>query len=66
MRAGELPSPPIARTLDFMLVEADEGRAVFQGRPRREHHNPMGTVHGGWYATRHDSAVACAPARPPS
>ncbi len=60
MLAGDLPSPPIAQTLDFMLVEADTGRAVFQGRPRHEHYNPMGTVHGGWYATLLDSAVACA------
>jgi uncharacterized protein (TIGR00369 family) len=58
--AGELPPPPISRTLDFILVEAAEGRAVFQGRPGPAFLNPMGGMHGGWYATLLDSAVGCA------
>src|SRR5689334_8835046 len=60
MLRGELPYPPIARTLDFMLLEADEGRALFQGTPGGAHLNPMGTIHGGWYATLLDSALGCA------
>ena len=60
MLQGALPQPPIAATLDFLLVHAARGLAVFQGRPRERHYNPMGTVHGGWYATLLDSAVACA------
>ena len=56
---GRLPAPPITRTLDFTLVEADFGRAVFQGRPSIAHYNPMGTVHGGWFATLLDSALGC-------
>lgn len=60
MLAGDIPQPPITRTLDFLLVEASPGRAVFQGEPRFEHSNPMGTVHGGWIATLLDSAVGCA------
>ncbi|HWK85456.1 MAG TPA: PaaI family thioesterase [Caldimonas sp.] len=60
MIAGELPAPPITKTLDFILVEAEPGRIVFQGRPGFAHYNPMGTVHGGWFATLLDSAVACA------
>jgi uncharacterized protein (TIGR00369 family) len=60
MLRGELPAPPIARTLDFQLVEVGEGRAVFQGTPGTAHLNPMGTVHGGWYATLLDSALGCA------
>lgn len=60
MLRGELPYPPIARTLDFMLLEVDEGRAVFQGTPGPAHLNPMGTIHGGWYATLLDSALGCA------
>lgn len=58
--AGELPYPPIAKTLDFMVVEVEEGRAVFQGTPGPAHLNPMGTIHGGWYATLLDSALGCA------
>jgi len=60
MLAGRLPRAPIADTLDFALVEASFGRAVFQGRPRLEHYNPLGSVHGGWFATLLDSAVGCA------
>jgi uncharacterized protein (TIGR00369 family) len=58
--AGELPSAPIFETLDFLLVEVSKGRAVFQGRPLVRHYNPMGGVHGGWFATLLDSAVGCA------
>ena len=57
---GELPYAPIARTLDFTLVEVGEGLAIFQGTPGPAHLNPMGTVHGGWYATLLDSALGCA------
>ena len=60
MLRGEVPYPPIARTLDFTLMEVDEGRAMFQGTPGPAHLNPMGTVHGGWYATLLDSALGCA------
>ncbi|WP_382328467.1 PaaI family thioesterase [Hydrogenophaga sp. UC242_50] len=60
MLDGKLPYPHIADTLDFSLVEIGEGRAVFQGQPQLKHYNPLGTVHGGWYATLLDSAVGCA------
>ena len=60
MLRGDLPAPPITRTLDFRLLEVEEGRAVFQGTPGPEHLNPMGGIHGGWYATLLDSALGCA------
>jgi uncharacterized protein (TIGR00369 family) len=60
MLAGTLPYPPIAKTLDFLLVEVDDGRALFQGTPGPAHLNPMGGIHGGWYATLLDSALGCA------
>ena len=60
MLRGELPYPPIARTLAFQLMEAEAGRAVFQGTPGPDHFNPMGGIHGGWYATLLDSALGCA------
>jgi uncharacterized protein (TIGR00369 family) len=56
---GELPYPPITRTLDFLLIEVAEGRVVFQGTPGPAHLNPLGTIHGGWYATLLDSAMGC-------
>ena len=60
MLAGDLPFPYIADTLDFSLVEVEAGRAVFQGAPQLRHYNPLGTVHGGWFATLLDSALGCA------
>jgi uncharacterized protein (TIGR00369 family) len=57
---GKFPPPPIAQTLGFALVEADEGRAVFAGEPAAYHYNPLGVVHGGLAATLLDSALACA------
>jgi len=60
MLAGRLPYPTIAQTLDFSLIEVGEGSAIFQGKPGVAHLNPMGTVHGGWFATLLDSALGCA------
>jgi len=60
MLAGELPFAHIAQTLDFSLVEVAAGKAVFQGTPQLKHYNPLGSVHGGWYATLLDSALGCA------
>jgi uncharacterized protein (TIGR00369 family) len=60
MLEGKSPYPHIADTMDFSLVEIGEGRAVFQGTPQLKHYNPLGSVHGGWYATLLDSAVGCA------
>lgn len=60
MLDGELPFPHIAETMDFSLIEVGLGTAVFQGTPQLRHYNPLGTVHGGWYATLLDSALGCA------
>ena len=58
--SGALPVPPIARSLDFVLIEVEHGRAVFQGTPTFDFYNPIGSVHGGWIATLLDSCVGCA------
>ncbi len=60
MLNGELPHAAIAQTLDFLILEVGDGHAVFQGSPGVQHFNPMGTVHGGWFATLLDSALGCA------
>jgi uncharacterized protein (TIGR00369 family) len=60
MLDGQLPFAPIARTLDFSLIRVGPGVALFQGRPGPAHFNPMGSVHGGWFATMLDSALGCA------
>lgn len=59
MIAGEIPPPPIAKTLDFRLVEVEHGFARFEGDPQEFHYNPIGVVHGGFAATLLDSALGC-------
>ncbi len=56
---GELPSVPIGHTLDFVPIEGEPGRVVFQGTPGKQHYNPIGSVHGGYFCTLLDSALGC-------
>jgi len=60
MFAGRLPAAPIGKTLDFLPIRVEPGLAIFQGEPLHRHYNPLGTVHGGWFATLLDSALGCA------
>ena len=57
---GTNPGPPIGQTMGYKLYEVSDGRAVFRGAPEFNVTNPLGTVHGGWYGTLLDSAMACA------
>jgi uncharacterized protein (TIGR00369 family) len=60
VQAGRLPRAPISHTVDFALDEVEPGRAVFSLTPGEEHYNPIGSVHGGVFATLLDSAAGCA------
>ncbi|QJS99806.1 PaaI family thioesterase [Streptomyces asoensis] len=60
LQAGRLPAPPVSYALDFTLDEVAPGRAVFSLTPGEEHYNPIGSVHGGIFATLLDSAAGCA------
>jgi uncharacterized protein (TIGR00369 family) len=57
---GTLPAPAFAPTSRIRPVDAEVGRVVFEGEPKGDFYNPMGTVHGGWIATLIDTAMACA------
>ena len=57
---GTNPGPPIGETMGYHLYAVDDGRVTFRGTPEFNATNPMGTVHGGWYGTLLDSAMACA------
>ena len=57
---GTIPPPPVMRALDFDGASFTEGRAVFRLTPQEFHYNPLGTVHGGVFATLLDSACGCA------
>lgn len=61
MARGDLPAAPIADTLGFAGFEVpDRGTAVFELDPELRHYNPIGSMHGGVFATLLDSACGCA------
>jgi len=60
MIAGRFPAAPIGETMGFLLVEAEPGKAVFEGRSSPALLNPLGFIHGGWALTLIDSAAGCA------
>jgi uncharacterized protein (TIGR00369 family) len=57
---GSLPAPAFSPTSRIRAVSVEIGRVVFEGEPKGDFYNPMGTVHGGWIATLIDTAMACA------
>ena len=57
---GIYPAAPIAKILNYKVHAVEKGKVVFRGTPNLESRNPMGTIHGGWYGTILDSAMACA------
>jgi uncharacterized protein (TIGR00369 family) len=57
---GRLPHPPMSDVLNFYLVEASKGHAVFMGEAKHDFYNPIGSVHGGWASTLLDSCMGCA------
>jgi uncharacterized protein (TIGR00369 family) len=60
IRDGFQPGPAISDLLNYTLDSVEDGRVIFRGTPTVEHTNPMGSLHGGWYGTVLDSAMACA------
>lgn len=57
---GTNPGPPIGHAMGYHLHEVNDGQVTFRGAPEFAMTNPLGTVHGGWYGTLLDSAMACA------
>ena len=58
--AGELPAPGVSAVSNQRLIEAEDGRVVWECSPPENFTNPMGGVHGGWAMTVLDSALGCA------
>jgi uncharacterized protein (TIGR00369 family) len=59
MLAGERRAP-MGEKLGFHLVAAERGHVVFEATPDPSVYNPFGSVHGGYAATRLDSACGIA------
>ena len=57
---GDIPRPPVAALLGMGIERIDPGKVTF-GLDVGEHlYNPIGSVHGGIFATMLDSAMGCA------
>jgi len=52
--------PGIGVSLDFKLIDVQEGFVTFEGTPGEHAYNPIGSIHGGYAATLLDSACGCA------
>jgi uncharacterized protein (TIGR00369 family) len=57
---GDYPPPPIASLIGFELLSAADGRSQVQLTAGQQHHNPLGTVHGGIYCDLADAAMGTA------
>ena len=57
---GKRPPPPIAALIGFTLSAVSPGEAVIELTARRDHANPMGTLHGGVLCDIADAAMGIA------
>ena len=57
---GEIPGPPIGSYIGLEIVTVGDGDVVMTAVPDESHYNPIGSVHGGFFATVLDSACGCA------
>lgn len=57
---GSIPAPPIASHINLEVAEASPGVVVMRATPDDSHYNPIGSVHGGFFATLLDSVCGCA------
>jgi uncharacterized protein (TIGR00369 family) len=60
MIARELPPPPMARLMQFDLVDVEPGKVVVTCEPDASMYNPNGTIHGGLVCTVLDSVAGLA------
>jgi uncharacterized protein (TIGR00369 family) len=58
--AGEVPPPPVVELIGARMVSVGKGSVVFSLDQAEFHYNPIGSVHGGVYATLLDTATGCA------
>ena len=57
---GRTPPPPISSHVGLEFVSVTEGDVVMTAQPDQSHYNPIGSVHGGFFATVLDSVCGCA------
>lgn len=58
--AGEVAPPPISAHIGLEFVTVETGDVIMTAEPDESHYNPIGSVHGGFFATVLDSVCGCA------
>ena len=58
--AGEEPGAPVGELIGMRIVDAQEGRVVFELDAGPQHSSPPGTLHGGILCDLADAAMGCA------
>lgn len=59
INAGDIPLPPLSKTLEFGKAEISHGSVAFNFEPQEFHYNTLGTVHGGVITAILDTAMGC-------
>lgn len=57
---GKVDPPPVAKLLGIRLIACASGTAHMEMAAGRQHHNPMGIVHGGVLCDLADAAMGVA------
>lgn len=57
---GRHPAPPISSHIGLEFVSVADGDVIMTAMPDESHYNPIGSIHGGFFATLLDSACGCA------
>ncbi|WP_166873964.1 PaaI family thioesterase [Salinibacterium sp. ZJ450] len=57
---GLMPPPPISSHIGLEIISVADGDVVMTAQPDESHYNPVGSVHGGFFATVLDSVCGCA------
>jgi uncharacterized protein (TIGR00369 family) len=57
---GTIPGAPIASHINMEFIGVEVGVATMAATPDESHYNPIGSVHGGFFATLLDSVCGCA------
>ena len=60
MAEGRIAAPPISSHIGLEFVAVTDGDVVMTAQPDESHYNPIGSVHGGFFATVLDSVCGCA------
>ncbi|MCP3700608.1 MAG: PaaI family thioesterase [Aliivibrio sp.] len=60
MVTGDFPHPSMSEVVPMKITVAEYGKVIFEAMADERHLNPLGGVHGGFFATVMDLVTGCA------